>query len=82
MFKVGVEQKLPEFSHIPPEIQVIVQMCHEVDESKRTTAVKLLKSMLNLLNNITFMRESELSKLSLIHFHLFHVYLKCNSPVN
>ena len=42
MFKVGVEQKLPEISHLLPEIQVIVQICLE---SKRTTAVKLLKSL-------------------------------------
>ena len=47
MYQVGVVGKMPESSHLSPEIQQIVRMCFE-EETKRASAVKVLRSLIDL----------------------------------
>ena len=53
MFKVGVEERVPEYTHLPLEVQSLCQMCLQTEEDKRVTAVRVLKCLLDLSKAIT-----------------------------
>ena len=47
MYKVGVEGKMPDTVHLPPEIEQVATMCLE-EETKRASAIKVLKLLIDL----------------------------------
>lgn len=45
LFKVGVQEEVPDFSHLPPELQDICRMCFL---KECPTAIQVLKHLLDL----------------------------------
>ena len=50
MYKVGVEKILPEHSHVPCHLQHLVKMCVHIEQERRTTAMHLLKCLLDIMS--------------------------------